>query len=45
MINSAEEFMSLIESDDPTLKSRSISDEAEMHVWESMLEQHADYEL
>jgi len=45
MINSAAEFMSLIESDDPTLKSRAISDEAEMHVWESMLEQHADYEL
>ncbi|APO82058.1 hypothetical protein QQ994_11820 [Pseudomonas asiatica] len=45
MIISAAEFLSLIESDDPTLKSRAISDEAEMHVWESMIEQHADYEL
>lgn len=45
MINSTAEFVSLTESNDPALKSRAISEEAELHVWEHMVKHYPDYEL
>jgi len=45
MINSAEEFISLINSSIEIDKSRAITDKASESVWEDIILKHPDYEM
>jgi hypothetical protein len=45
MITSAEEFIILIESNDPDIRSRSLTDTASTQVWENIILNHKDYEI
>ncbi|MFK0313324.1 hypothetical protein ACIQUF_19090 [Pseudomonas sp. NPDC090233] len=44
MINSAEEFIALADSDNPETRSRSLTESASIQVWERVISSYGDYE-